>query len=82
MTEPLTVTLSPEALDAIAERAAELVAERLERERSPWMTRPKAAEYLGFPVSRLARDRKIPCHKDDGRVLYHRDELDEYFLRA
>jgi hypothetical protein len=46
------------------------------------MTRAQAAEYLSLPVSRLEKDRCIPCHRDARRVLYHRGELDEYFLRA
>jgi len=76
---PLALTLPAEALEAIAERAAELVAGRMAREASPWMTRARAATYLGLPVSRLEKDKRIPCHRDGGRVLYHRDELDAYY---
>ena len=76
---PLALTLSPDALEAIAARAAELVVERLGREQSPWLTRAQAAVYLGLPVSRLEKDRQIPAHRDGRRILYHRDELDAYF---
>jgi excisionase family DNA binding protein len=75
----LSLPLPEEWLEAIAARAAELVAEQLAREASPWLTRTQAADYLGLPVSRLEKDRRIPCHRDGGRVLYHRDELDEHF---
>jgi excisionase family DNA binding protein len=79
MNEPLALSLPPEAVEVIAERAAELVVERLDRESSPWMTRAEAATYLSLPLSRLEKDRRIPCHRNGGRVLYHREELDAYF---
>lgn len=67
----------PEAfIDAVAEQVAELLANR--DRSSPWLTRPEAAAHLRLPVSRLEKDKVIPSHKDRGRVLYHRDELDDY----
>ena len=74
------ITLSAETLEAIARRAAELVLAQTSGRGSPWLTRREAAAYLGLPVSRLEKDRQIPCHRDRGRVLYHRDELDAHFL--
>jgi hypothetical protein len=71
--------LPDELLEAIAARPAELVAERPAA--SPWMTRRAAAEYLGVPTSRLEKDRTVPCRRWDGRVLYHRDELDAWLER-
>jgi excisionase family DNA binding protein len=79
VSKPLALSLSAEAVEAIAERAADLVIERIERESSPWLTRAQAATYLSLPLSRLEKDRRIPCHRDGGRVLYHRDELDAHF---
>jgi excisionase family DNA binding protein len=80
----LELTLPAETLEAIARRAAELVlAEATAQDTaqtSPWLTRREAAAYLGLPLSRLEKDRQIPCHRDRGRVLYHRDELDAHFL--
>jgi hypothetical protein len=32
------------------------------------------------PLSRLEKDRTLPSHRWGGRVLYHRQELDEYVL--
>jgi hypothetical protein len=72
--------LPAELVEAIARRAAQLVFERLgDQQSSPWLTRRQAAAYLGLPVSRLEKDRCIPGHRDRGRVLYHRAELDHYF---
>ena len=73
------ITLPDETLEAMAKRAAELVEEKLGRRiLSPWMTRQEAAEYLRVPVSRLEKRRDIPQHKDAGRVLYNREELDAW----
>jgi excisionase family DNA binding protein len=80
LSDPLALTLLPEALEAIAARAAELVLAQLGNG-SPWLTREAAARYLSLPVSRLEKDKAIPCHREGRRVLYHRDELDAY-LRA
>jgi excisionase family DNA binding protein len=73
------VDLPPELLEAIASRAAEVALQRLDDPRSPWLTRRQAAAYLRLPLSRLEKDRRIPSHKDGGRVLYHRAELDAHF---
>jgi hypothetical protein len=74
------VTLPPETVEAIARRAADLVLARTADGSSPWLSRREAAAHLGLPVSRLEKDRQIPCHRDRGRVLYHRAELDAHFL--
>jgi hypothetical protein len=47
---------------------------------SPWLDRKAAADYLGVPISRVEKDRTLPCHRWEGRVLYHRDELDGWLL--
>jgi excisionase family DNA binding protein len=81
VSDPLPLTLPPEAVEALVERVAELVLERLEQSNgsaSPWMTRETAARYLSLPRSRLEKDRAIPCHREGRRVLYHRAELDDY----
>jgi excisionase family DNA binding protein len=77
----LTFALPAATVTEIAERAAVLVLAQLQRTGSPWMTRKEAAEYLRLPLSRLEKDRSVPCHRDGGRVLYNRHELDEHFLR-
>jgi len=75
----VTIALPAEIVDLIVERTAEVLAQRAEQG-SPWLTRRAAAEYLGVPMSRLEKDRTIPCHRDNGRILYHRGELDAHFL--
>jgi hypothetical protein len=79
--EPLALTLPAELVEAIAQRAAELVVEQLGNG-SPWLTREAAARYLSLPVSRLEKDKAIPCHREGRRVLYHRDELDAHLSRS
>jgi hypothetical protein len=73
----LKVELPREALLEIASQVAEILSESAQPP-SPWMSRPAAAEYLGFPVSRLEKDRTIPCRRWDGRVFYNRHELDAF----
>ena len=84
MTTPLeaTLSLSSEAIEAIAQRSAEIVLKRLHADRSPWMTLEQAAEYLQWPKHRLykltgARD-GIPHRKVGNRLLFHRHEVDEW----
>lgn len=75
----LALTVPAEWLDALAD----LVADRLSVAGdgvSPWLDRPGAAGYLGVTLSRLEKDRTVPCHRWDGRVLYHRGELDGWLL--
>ena len=67
------------ALERIVEFAAARASERLAA-RSPWLTRREAADYLRVPISRLEKDRAVPVHRWDGRVLYHREELDRWLL--
>jgi hypothetical protein len=76
----IAITLSGESLDAIVEAVRERLLMEL-GSASPWLTRAQAAEYLGVPVSRLEKDRRVPSHRWEGRVMYHRAELDEYVLR-
>jgi excisionase family DNA binding protein len=66
---------------AIAERVADLLAQRVAEERSPWMTVDEAAVYLRCKAKRvydLVGQSRLPGHKDGSRLLLHRDELDAY----
>lgn len=74
----LRVTLPPDVLEAIAERAAEIVLERLDAPASPWLTLADAAAYLGWSRQRLYKRRDVPRYKHGGRVMYRRDELDAF----
>jgi excisionase family DNA binding protein len=78
-------------LDALAERLARRLLE-LECEQaaetqdggSPWMAIEAAAAYLDFPRQRLYRltaSGEIPHYKQEGRLLFHRGELDAWLGR-
>jgi excisionase family DNA binding protein len=81
LSEHVNLAVPSELIETVARQAAALVlSEGWAFSSSPWMTRQEAAEYLRLPLSRLEKDRQIPFHKDGGRVLYHRVELDAYML--
>jgi excisionase family DNA binding protein len=90
MTEPLHNTLA-----ATLEQLAELIARRLAElqqtqrpegeERSPWMGIDTAAAYLDWPKQRLYKltaQGAIPHYKQDGRLLFHRHELDRWLAEC
>jgi hypothetical protein len=77
--QSLALVLGDELLDALTEAVRARLADELEAA-SPWLTRSQAAEYLQVPVSRLEKDRTVPCHRWEGRVLYLRSELDDFIL--
>ena len=86
MTEPITFTLSAEQLDQLVEAVTTRVAEQLGETngRSPWLTAAEAADHLRWPVKRiynLTAAVAIPHRKHEGRVLFHRDELDAWLDR-
>ncbi len=81
VTEPLTFELTPEAVERIAERAAELVAERNGHAQDSWLSVAEAAEHLRCTPSRiysLVSARRVPFHKDGSRTLFRRSELDDW----
>jgi excisionase family DNA binding protein len=50
-------------------------------ERSPWLSLASAAHYLDWPKQRLYKltaAGAIPHYKHDGRLLFHRHELDHW----
>jgi excisionase family DNA binding protein len=52
--------------------------------RSPWMAVERAAAYLDLPKQRLYRltaSGEIPHYKQEGRLLFHSGELDEWLRR-
>jgi len=78
---PLALEVPPELLEHLAERAATIVAERLEPAAEPWLDVQGAAEYLACPPSRiyaLTSKRAIPFEKDGSRTLFRPEALDEY----
>ena len=77
MSESIVIALPPEVFDHLVIQITDRVRAELSAS-SPWMTRPEAADYLRVPLSRLEKDRTVPCHRWDGRVLYSRNELDAW----
>lgn len=81
MSDPLAIELPPELVDAIAERAAQLVAERQAAALEPWWSVEQAAEYLACKPKRvydLCSQRRVPFVKDGSRTLLRREDLDAY----
>lgn len=79
--EPMTLAVPPEMVEAIASRAAELAAERLVRPRRPYLPVDEAAAYIACPKSRLyalVSAGRIPHRKDGSRLLFQPDELDAW----
>jgi excisionase family DNA binding protein len=77
----VSLTLPPELIELVAQRAAEILAERSESAASPWLSLEGAAEYLGWPKQRLYKltaSNAIPHRKHGNRVLFHRAELDQW----
>lgn len=79
MTAPsLSWSIPPHLIEALAHRVAEI---GTTTSASPYMTADEAAEYLRWPKERiykLTAARTIPHRKHDGRLLFHRDELDTW----
>lgn len=77
---PVEAVLSPEAVELIAARAAELVAER-NGAAEPWIGVQQAADHLGCGTSRiytLISAKRIPHEKDGSRVVFKASDLDAW----
>ena len=78
----VALTVPLEALEQIAQRAAEIVARDLQpATSSPWLTTNEAAAYLRANRQRvfdLTSQGRLKVHKDGARNLYRRDDLDVY----
>lgn len=83
MTDPrLSLALPPELLDVLAERVADLLADRApSSEPTGYLDVAGAAEFLACPTSRvyaLVSADRIPHHRDGSRLLFTPGELREY----
>jgi len=70
--------LETDVLDELAQRVATLLDRR---EDSTWMSAPEAADYLRYPLKRvynLTAANAIPHHRQGGRLVFHRGELDDW----
>ena len=74
----VSIAVSEEFLQAVAERAAALVRQSLNERR--WLYGARAAaEYLNWPVKRVYERTAagtLPCHKDGSRLMFDTAELD------
>jgi len=81
---PLALDFPPELVERIAERAAELVAEKHSDDQADaggYLDVAAAADFLACPRSRiygLVSAKRIPHHKDGSRLLFDRAELRDY----
>lgn len=81
MSVEVSITLSDEQLDLIAERAAELLAERQAPADESYLDVQGAAEFLVCSTSRiysLVSAKRVPHYKDGSRTLFDRQELRQY----
>jgi excisionase family DNA binding protein len=86
MSEPITLTLPPELLDALAERVAALLRPEAREEQqplSPWLDVAGACTYTGLSkdaLYKLTAAQGIPFRKKaSGQGLrFHRAELDAW----
>lgn len=81
MSDGFDLKLPPEAVEAIAQRAAEIVAERSSAEPDGFLDAAGAADFLACSTSRiytLVSAERIPVHRDGSRLLFDRAELREY----
>jgi excisionase family DNA binding protein len=85
---PLTliVQLSAEQLDAIAGAVGERLAVRSSSESAPtWLDTSGAAAYIACKVGRihdLVQLGKLKPRRDGRRLLFRREELDDYLERS
>jgi excisionase family DNA binding protein len=76
-----TIAASPDLIESVAQRAAELVAERFKAGYEPWLDVKDAATHIACPVSRiyaLVSAGRIPHRHDGSRLLFRREQLDAW----
>jgi hypothetical protein len=84
MSPSFEIALPPELLEQVAQRAAEILAERSGAGPEPWLDVAGAAEHLAISTSQLytltsQRHRNgLPCLKEGSRNYYRASELDAW----
>lgn len=73
-------------VERVAQRVIQLQSQHVQHAEasSPWMGIAKAAEYLDWPRQRLYKltaSGAIPHYKQEGRLLFHRQELDNWLAQ-
>jgi excisionase family DNA binding protein len=79
----LLAEMDDETLATLADRLAPILATRIGHAEPafPWLDVGHAAEHLSCPRSRiyaLVSARRIPHYKDGSRLLFRREELDDW----
>ena len=79
---PLTLGVPPELVEAIAERAAEILVERQVGAEDGWIRgAARIGRYIDAPSSRvyaLTSAKRIPVHHDGSALVARRSELDAW----
>jgi excisionase family DNA binding protein len=87
----MNTTAFENLVEAIADQVATRLIADLQQllstaanEDSPWLNTDSAADYLDLPKQRLYKltaHGAIPHYKQDGRLLFNRQELDDWIAR-
>lgn len=81
MNAPLTISLPPDLIEQVAQRAASIVAASVTSDTGGYLDHDAAAAYIAAKPRRLydlVSARQIPVYKDGSRNLYRRCDLDAY----
>ena len=86
MSVSFSISLPNEALEALAQRVAAIVLERVEHPSGRrWLTVDSAAEYLDRTpdaIRGLVKRGELTAYKPDGRLQLDRQELDRWMRDA
>lgn len=81
----LQLDLPDEFAEQVAQRAAQIVIERVQLEPEGYIGVREAADFLACPTSRiysLVSAKRIPHYKDGSRLLFDRSELREFVRKG
>jgi excisionase family DNA binding protein len=80
----LSLGVPSNLIEAIAERTADLLAQRVPDQPEPYLNVEQAAEYLAATTDRIydLRRQGLPAFKDGTRLLFRRDDLDDWLTRT
>lgn len=84
-TDPFTLHATIGRLEQQLRDQCEEVLRLRARAASPFLQAQEAADYLRCPLSRIRKltmTGALPVHRDGRRVLYRRDELDEFIANG
>jgi excisionase family DNA binding protein len=85
MSGPLSLTVSPQLVDALAKRVAALLAEQAPAPPTPYLDVEQAAAYLNRPKSRmyeLVAQKRVRHYRDGRALLFKHADLDEFLTHV